>query len=278
MAVVGCVVLDWDGLAVTAERGDRRVPVRKANGDYYQMVMMENAPDVSVRALYWGSHNTEVADGAVWFTSFGDHETPRRLAFPDFGSRIGVRALSEQMPARVAEVLAPILRERLSALQAVGGRALLALRDGPAATEALASRTAAPVAETQHALELLEALLYVKKTARGWALAVPVFTARDRAFLDEARNLGRSIVASWLEAHAASLRRELADLSSLRAGVAYEELFTQVWHDLFGWTNYHLARDGFLYDAYGPNAVFVGFLPFVWDASLKLNAGTALVR
>lgn len=268
MALIGCVILDWDGLDVTAELGLRVPPVVKPNGDKFLMSMLERAADVSVRALYWGSHSATAADGAVVLTTFGDHEMPRRLAFPDISRRINADTLAGIASGPVAGRLAAALGGRSNVAADDAGRIMLRLRDGPALRAEI---------EQADTLELLELLRYVRTIDGVCHAHVPVFTAaRDIGMLNEVRSVGRGILASWLETHYASVRSQLRELSAVHAGVPFERVFTQVWHDLFGWANYHLVRQGLMYDPYGPDAEWVSFVPFVWEASLDLYAGTRI--
>jgi hypothetical protein len=276
-ALVACVMLDWDGLGVTAEEGYRQPPVRRPNGDKFQMSMLENAPDVSVRALYWGSRNEQAAGGEVVMTTFGDDETPDRLGFPDIKGRVGSRKLLAYAPQPGASALSGALYDRLDQLQDDAARIMVALRKGPASAQALAGAAGLDAAQTGKTLKLLVALRYVRSEGDLYRANVPVFTAaRDEALLSEFRALGKDIMRRWLKANYAGVKRELAGLSAVKAGLAYDVAFTAVWHDLFGWTNYHLAQAGYLYDPYGPDAEFVSFAPFVWEAKLNLYEGTKI--
>jgi hypothetical protein len=82
--LVGCVALDWDGLAFTAERGYRTAATVTGRGFAYTPWMKDNAPDIARRGLYWGSHNRTA--GSHTFTSFGDHDALPRRALPTSSS------------------------------------------------------------------------------------------------------------------------------------------------------------------------------------------------
>lgn len=276
MALVGCVMLDWDGLGVTAEQGYRTRPVRKANGDAYLMTMMENMQGLSVRALYWGSHNNQVAGDRIMMTTFGDHESPRRAGFPDIIDQVSTSRLSQFLARDVAGALATVFSDSLSEHQGRAGPIMIALRDGPRTAAELAGLTSAEPAELARTLRLLQALPYVDREGEAYRSRIPVFTARDAAMLAEFRAAGKDLMRRWLAEEYAPIREQLAGLSAVRAGVPYEIVFTQIWHDLFGWTNYHLAARGLVYNPYGPDAEFVSFVPFVWERPLNLIEGTAI--
>jgi hypothetical protein len=276
MALIGCVMLDWDGLGVTAEGHYRTRPVRKANGDTYIMTMLEVAPGVSVRGLYYGSHNNVVAGDRVTLTTFGDHERPRRAGFPDLGGLVTAERMPAFLAPHVAAALATVLQDSLGDHQEVAGPLMVALRDGPRTAAELAAAAGREPAQVGRTLQLLEALLYVERQDDRYRTRIPVFTARDAPMLAEFRELGKDVMRRWLEREYGPIRAQLAGLASVRAGVPYEIVFTGLWHDLFGWANYHLAASGFLYDPYGPDAEFVSFAPFVWESSLNLQQGTAI--
>jgi hypothetical protein len=274
MALIGCVVLDWDGLRVTAEQNYRSRPVPRANGDRYQMVLRERAPHISERALYWGSHNNSTAGDTIWMTTFGDQmRGTKRVAFPDLTGIIEGPDLQAHAPPPVAAFMAETLSAGLEASQQTAGRIMIALRAGPANAAALAAAAQQPLERVQRVLDLLAALLYVELRDGRYRAAVPVFTFdRDGAMIAEYRALGQRVIRDWLAANYGRIQQQLSSLAALRAGVPYRTMFTELWHPIFGWANYHLVREGYLHDPNGPNPRFVGFVPFVWDAQLRLQS------
>jgi hypothetical protein len=119
-------------------------------------------------------------------------------------------------------------------------------------------------------LRTLAGLGYVREAGGRYAAAVIVLTDRDRAMIEAVRAETRMIMRRWLRANAERLRGELAELSALRSGVAYEALFTEIWHYLFGATNLRLSQSGFFADPYGEESRWRGFVPMVWESSLDL--------
>ncbi len=110
----------------------------------------------------------------------------------------------------------------------------------------------------------------MRETDGGYAAAVIVLAERDRAMIEAVRAETRTIMRRWLRANAPRLRGELAELSALRSGVAYETLFTEIWHYLFGAANLRLSQSGFFVDPYGAESRWRGFAPLVWESSLDL--------
>lgn len=269
MALVGCVVLDWDGLGVAVSEGMRTPPVLKPNGDKYLMTMLEAAPDVSVRGLYWGSHSNVGGDPALAFTTFGDHETPERLAFPDLVGLISDDDLPDYIGPDLRAAIAATLSDALRGRQDTIARVLMRLREGPIAADAFG------VDEVTR--NLLTRLSYVKRERGAWYAAAPVLThARDADMIESVRTIGRDVVRTWLRENYDPVRAQLAGLRSVAAGVPYERVFTRVWHDLFGWANHYLSHSGMLCDPYGPHALWEGYVPFVWEESMRLYEGTGI--
>jgi hypothetical protein len=274
MALIGCAILDWDGLLVTADNNYRTNLNKKANGDQYQMVLRERAPHISAQALYWGSHNQDVAGKTIFMTTFGDHHTgSKRVAFPDLTWIIDSDDMEDHVPAPVASQVANVLSAGLDEAQQIAGPIMVALRSGPADTATLAAATRQPLERVQSVLDLLTALQYVEKQETRYRAAIPVFTfERDGEMIREARTLGQDIMRRWLQSNYARAQTEFSSLSALRVGVPFKTMFTELWHPIFGWTNYHLVKQGYLHDPYGPKAKFISFVPFIWDARLRLQA------
>jgi hypothetical protein len=267
--LIGCVGLDWDGLSITAEQGYRSPAVRRANGDHYIVWARESAPNISYRALYWGSHNDQ--RGAVWLTTFGDHDALPRAGLPDAVWEARAAILRARLPEEARAALRLTVYADYEASLDRAAAAMLALRDGPKDAAALMRTMDAPADTAQRTLDLLAALHYVGVEDGAYGARVPVFAERDRAMLDAARAQSRAIVVRWLRANAAHMRRDLGDLSAVRAGVPYDQVFTEVWHYLFGAVNARLASSGMIADPYAEGSQWRGFVPFVWASSLALT-------
>lgn len=271
--VIGCVVLDWDGLSITEELGLRSPAPARAGIGTYTPWAREQSPDLTVRALYWGSHNHKV--GNWWFSTFGDHHSLPRPAIPDLAWNFSRDGVNPKLPSPVRSMLARGARATLERTTALMARILVRLDDGPL-TEAELKSAIGPDSDTADDLDAavsqLLSMQYVGRDGDRLRLRIPVLSvAKDGPMLAVARSHGRTIMARWLRENHAALRRDLSGLTAVRAGVPFEQLFTEIWHDVFGWTNYHLSRAGWLADPYGPRSLHNGFVPFVWEAALKLN-------
>ena len=273
MALIGCLMLDWDGLRVTAESGFRTAAVRKANGDEFQMVLRERTPLATSRALYWGSHNAPAAGGTVRMSTFGDHHPgSTRAAFPDLTWIVEERDFGRVARSPVSSQLAKAFAAEMAESQDIAALIMRHLRTGPASAETLGAAASQTAERTRRVLDLLTSLQYVELKDGQYHAAVPVFTVeRDGEMLRAFRALGRQVMLEWLTQNYPEAQRQLDSLAALRAGVPFKTMFTEIWHPIFGWANYHLVREGLLHDPYGPKARFVSFVPFVWDARLRLD-------
>lgn len=265
--VLGAMSLDWDGLDMTAETG-LRIPAERLPGNREFVVWArELAPGVSLREMYWGSHNETV--GHVRFTTFGDHHVFPRLALPDLVWRMGCETDAPGVPGKLALALhaaaGPCLDENF--LRDVGV-VLQVLRDGPATPAMLASALGTTAGRASAILEALELMQYVDRAEEAWVLATPYFSARDKPAVDAVRELSRRTISDWLARNHARLQADLRDLTSLQHGVPYEQLFTEVWHYLFGQTNRALVRSGHFADPYAADRVSKGIIPFAMHTDL----------
>lgn len=263
--------LNWDGLALTEELHDRQPVLVSGPGYQYSFWASEELPERSHRSFFWGS--STYPEGEWSFSSFGDPYSDPRMNFPDLAF-IEVKEMSAPLqPLALAAGAGPadafgqhfdrVLGDKKLAEIA---RMLFLLRDGP--------RTAAELTKdsgtnTQPILRFLEAIQYVERTRRGsYALTVPVFDERDRPMLRDALALSRSILSEWLRQHGPEIRAQLAGLTAMKSGVTFEQLFTQIWHELFGATTRELARAGVTADPYGPAVRSKGSLSMLWKRSL----------
>ncbi len=241
--LVGCMALDWDGLRVTAADGYRATATVVTPGYAYTPWMKENAPDVSRRGLYWGSHNA--AAGAFTFTTFGDHHALPRRALPDLTFR-------QESPASLPDLAAVLL--------AVHGGART-----PAAIAA-AGKLAPPGVTTSTAF--LESIGYLERRDGQLTAVVPILTMADAAVVDRVRALVRDEIRGWHTEHYGQLSADLSGVTPRRHGVDFKVVYTEIWHYVFGYANLFLAEAGLIADPYAPGARHQGFLPVVWATAL----------
>ncbi|MBE3046792.1 helix-turn-helix transcriptional regulator [Candidatus Bathyarchaeota archaeon] len=264
--LIGCFSLDWDGLDVTATK-KYRVEVRERPGlGTFNVWAEEKTPELSLEGVYWGSHNEYFPE--VVLTSFGDHFSLPRNAFPDLLWRAEGTNWPEKMPEPLRDSLRFVEVDGWTNQVRQIGRLMLALRGGPQTPADLAKTIGLDESEIQHALALLAEVDYIRQEDGRSAAMIPVLTVQDRPMMDDVLRISRQIFSDWLAANYEPIRKDLAGITPLRYGVPYDEVFTQVWHYLFGIANRRLVETGFFADPYAQTRKFKGFVPAVWDPSL----------
>ena len=264
--VLGCFSLDWDGLELTEERGWRLGAQRAIDGHEFTPWAKERGAEISLRELYWGSHNDTVGDTTL--TTFGDHHSLPRFGLPDLfwinsTSFQGMEELAEEKRAAgqllaayeqdvkvdIAEVMMELGRQAMSA-------------------EALAERTTIEDDKITRILNFLEAADYVERKGGSWEAEVLVLRPEDAEPVAAMVALGREIMVDWHEANYAHIRQALSDLTPIRNGVPFERVYTEIWHFVFGFANRTLVEEGLFANPYEESRRYRGFLPVVWDTAL----------
>jgi hypothetical protein len=248
--------LNWDGLALTKEMGLRRPRLVEGDGFRYSFWASEDVPGRDYREIYWGSSTYPLGrtgSGAFSFSSFGDPDSDPRMNFPDLAYLEAgemtppVRAAAAAIGLRDTEEIGRTFHGVLGGdVLSACARVLFALRKRPLTSGEVgeaAGRDPAPL------LGLLEEIGYVERDGSRWRLRFPVLDESDGAMVERVLALSRSVMRSWLESEALPLRRELSDLTAVRAGLSFEQVFTQVWHEIFGATTRELARRGVIASA-----------------------------
>jgi hypothetical protein len=273
--------LNWDGLAISARRGYRKPVTVDGDGWRYGFWASEELPGHDTHEFYWGS-STFPAPGInlsrkpvdYSFSSFGDPYSDPRMSFPDL-FLLGPGDLS----AAVREIVQSVGTVHETALgfdcpDVLGferlrdvGEILFTLRSGPKSEEELGRELSAK--SLGPLLSLLQEIQYVEKDGRGrFDLLIPVLDDGDRRMVRESLDLSARILEQWLADCYPNLRRDLGPLTSLRQGMPFESLFTQIWHEFFGRTTRDLVRSGFLFDPAGPDVRYKRSFPALWRSSL----------
>lgn len=267
-AIIGAFSLDWDGLTITAREGYRTTAENMPQGLDYIPWAKETVSQDSLKGLYWGSHNAEIP--GAQFTTFGDHAPRNRRGIPDLLWRYAsviYNADKEEPEVSKAVYFAfePYLSDEfLGDLWGV----LAALRGGASTLAEIAKETGLDEDKTERLAALLEELDYIESNENGFRLVAPVLTQPDRAMLRKARDLSNRIIIDFLDARYDSAKADLGELTVMKYGVPYENLYTEIWHYLFGLTNRKLAEKGFMLDPYDEARRYEGFAPFVFDVNI----------
>jgi len=132
----------------------------------------------------------------------------------------------------------------------------------------LARQASLDSAETADLFPLLVQLGYVRENAGTYTALIPVLGRRDSAMTAALVGLSRDVMSEWLAANYAKMEGDLKHLTTIRAGLPYAQVYTQIWHYLFGTTNRKLVEAGLFADPYGAGRTYQGFVPVVFDPSL----------
>lgn len=262
--VLGCAALDWGGLELTAAKGYRTATQSRPDGQYVPHA--EEAAAFSLRAIYWGSHNS--TKGGFQFTSFGDHFSPR-YALPDLFWQLPWRAARAGYPDSLQRSVAVLLDQSLTSTAREIGAMMVALRDQERSAEGLARVAQLDSVEVRLLLAVLVNLDYVTAAGNRYRANIPVFTNLDQPMINRLLVIGHRVMEEWLAAHYAGVKSDLQELSFMRSGVPFEDGFTMIWHYIFGIANRKLVEAGLFADPYGPARRFPGSIPAVYSADLE---------
>src|SRR5262249_46548808 len=151
-----------------------------------------------------------------------------RTAFPDVMWRMNGAARGIEMPDALRPPIARLNAAAMNDVLAHAGRLLIAMRAGSRTEEQLRQAVGWDPDRTGWLLGTLEALRYISKAGGGYALAVPVLSADDAEMVRGVRAESGRIMQAWLASDYAPLRDDLKDLSPVREGVPYEQVFTRI--------------------------------------------------
>jgi hypothetical protein len=267
--LVGCMALDWDGLAYTERAGYRASATVTGPGFAYTPWMKENAADVSRRGLYWGSHNR--AAGDYTFTTFGDHEALPRLAFPDLFFSLGNPFSTLETAAATRAGRAIVSAYSATVLSDISG-VLLAIDDGAPTIERIAELSDVRGPMLTSVLSLLEQIDYVQRADDGYTHRITVLKESAGPAATRVVTLVRDAMEVWHKRRASEVQRDLAGLTAIEQGVPFDVLYTEIWHYVFGYANLSLAERGLIADPYADSAPFRGFLPVLWATTIDASS------
>lgn len=229
---IGCFSLDWAALEALSRWGYICEGREQTGGQF--TVTAKQATAMDLRGLYWGSHTDRVEDLAL--ISFGDHATVPRRVLPDV-----IRRRFFQPSAEFDSVEA---RRIASAYANAFARDIAYVLGG------LASGGAVRDSQTVAPRHLIEAWLNGLGYITDGRLSVPYFLAKDAPAITEVEMMVLGEVKKWCDRHYLAIRESLAEITPLRHGIDYREVFVEIWHWVFGLTNRHLVEQGLLFDPY----------------------------
>jgi hypothetical protein len=262
LILIGCFSLDWDGLQITSKMGYRAEARHTDLGDRY-ITWAEERQHEAVREIYWGSHNDYYQECVL--TSFGDHCELPRTTFPDLAWRMEHSIYDLNIPTSIEQLLVQAFSPHVSDFAKQIGALMLSLAEGDRTLEDLAESLAETPDEIFIKLELLLALNWVTgNTTDGYHPIIPVIPLTDADMVKDILTRSGELLVDWLPGHMDELQDRLSELTPLKYGLSFEEIFSQVWHYLFGLANRHMVGKGFFADPYSSERRFKGFIPAVW--------------
>ena len=260
--LIGCFSLDWDGLQITSELGYRAEAQPTKLGDRY-LTWAEERQYEAVRQIYWGSHNDYYP--ACVLTSFGDHCALPRTTFPDLAWLMEHKIYDLDLPSPIEHHLMQAFSPFVSDFAEQTGEIMLSLAEGDRTLEDLAESLGETPDEILVKVELLGSLNWVAGDAtNGFRPSIPVIPLGDVDMVKEILTLSGDLLVDWLPEQINDLQDQLSEITPLKYGLTFKEVFSQIWHYLFGLTNRHLVEAGFFADPYSPDRSFQGFIPAVW--------------
>jgi hypothetical protein len=260
--LVGCFSLDWDGLLFTDDLRFRAAATHRPGGDLYTPWAKERGDRVSLKGLYWGSHNDYRKDANL--TTFGDHHALPRVGFPDLVWRLRVETDGLPGDGETRETMARAARWFLQDLADAVGKVMFSLANGAKTLEELTATTSLGARALSDLLVLLEEIEYVAVAGSEYRVIIPVLTDADTPMVRDLLTLGREIIRQWHEEHYAALASGLSHITPLKYDVPFGVVYTEIWHYVFALANRKLIEAGLLTDPYAGNRRYKGFIPAVW--------------
>jgi hypothetical protein len=250
-AVLGCMSLDWDGLALTTVKGYRAVSPKRKSGEFY--VMAEETGGLSLKRIYWGSGN--VGYGKYYFTTFGDLSPRGGLSDIRGKGSTAAQAMSGEELGKAV------------------GAMMFALREGPRTSEALTKAAGTDGSKTEELLNGMESVGWVARQGEEYRARIPVLTQRDKPMVAGLLRIGHEVMDSWLVSNYDLFRSSVREITPMRQGVPYQQTFDQLWHYLFGIANQKLVEGGLFTDPYATGRMQQGYVAFLYEDGL--NSGWA---
>jgi hypothetical protein len=269
--LIGCFSLDWDGLELTAKENLRSRSKTRSNGQY-TVWAMEESTNLIFKEYYKGSHS--VANDSIVMTTFGDHYSLPRYALPDIFWLNPQKEMVNPLVKDSVKMLFHLVRISDEDTLTKQLLQLCRLCTQSITFEQLLRQTNLSRDQLDARLQFLQILGYirlVKNTKDMYKLSVPYLRDNDSAVVHKIVFESRKIMSNWLRQHYVPLQQELSalPLSSMRNHVDFRQIFTELWHFLFGYTNQILVKKGLFTDPYGKKYDFKGFVPFLWSKKLE---------
>ncbi len=258
-AAVGCYFLDLAALHIAAERNQMAFQKEQPGGNHYTL-WAEEFGSVCLKAVYWGCHSLKAGD--FIFQTFGDHHhDTTRTTLPD----ILYRQPEADFPG--GGIYTSLLFDQRLSLAEEIGCILAQAADGPVSTDQVQKATGISPRRCEKMVDMLSCMGYLEVDRDSVTGAVPYWGHRDIPLLDGVFDLCVPVFTDWCDENLQSMRQKLQPVRPLQNGVAFDEVFIQVWHHIFGLTNKELACRGLIHDTYHKGSNHTGYLPMVCESA-----------
>ena len=235
-ASIGCFALDWYCLDELEKNNFlRQHKEQPGNRDY--ILQGGGSSAIDIPRLYCGSHNMNA--GEYTFTSFGDHAGPRS-SLPDILWQTST-AVSEHIKGKqdLREAFANILSHYGKNLLSDCGKLLELL---------LMNRELKSIKNQSTLLNFLKKLNYISWEGKKYKLEIPVFLPQDEKIINEINKRTAKIVCDLLTHNYSKIKDALSETRPILNKISFEEVFVDVWHNIFGYCNMFLAEEEFMYN------------------------------
>ena len=142
------------------------------------------------------------------------------------------------------------------------------MRQGPCTGDSITETTGVEKDRADAILLLLKELQYVEETQGSYLLSTPFFSRDDKPMIDAARSLSWQLMHNWLDLNYSTVEASLGELTAIKYGVPYKQLYTQIWHYIFGLANKSLVQSGHFANPYAEGRLSKAIIPFAFDTEV----------
>ncbi len=247
--IIGCYILDWSSLELLRRWNVCDHKKRKPSGNEY-IIWGESERKRSLNGVYWGGH--ALFGEEYTFHTFGDHHGyTKRKAFPDiaYGFQEFDFDGGDEYRSLLFEKRKELLEELGDMIDHIG-------KEGASKKELKEEFD-----DGTKRISLLRRLNYVEEEEEKVYLKIPYFTEEDIDMILDCMEPFVQTIKGWVEDNIEKLEVSLQEIRPIKNGVAFEEVFVQVWHVIFGLVNKKLAHEGLIFDTYSRESEHKGYLP-----------------
>jgi hypothetical protein len=234
-ALIGCFALDWYCLDELEKNNFLRQHKEQPGSRDYILQGGESS-GIDIPRLYCESHNMDA--GEYIFTSFGDQGP--RSSLPDILWQAST-AVSEHIKGEQN------LREAFANILSLYSKNLL-IDCGKLLELLLMNRELKSIKNQGTLLNFLKKLNYISREGKKHKVEIPIFLPQDEKIINEINKRTARIVCDFLKRNYPKIKDALSEIRPILNKISFEEIFVDVWHNIFGYCNMFLAEKGFMYN------------------------------